>query len=160
MLGAATTAVVLAVAEAAGRAGLVDPAVLPLTSTALARAAGLAGDPDFMDSAAVTVAMWGGGRLIAIGLAVPMGIALGSLVRLETALRPIVEFLRPLPSVALIPLALLVLGDQGRMTVSLTAYACGWPILIHTVSEHLVRRVARLLRQERKRRGTATIPGR
>jgi ABC-type nitrate/sulfonate/bicarbonate transport system permease component len=41
-----------------------------------------------------------------------------------------VEFLRPIPSVALIPLAMLVFGFGLRMEVSVVAFATFWPMLV------------------------------
>jgi sulfonate transport system permease protein len=40
--------------------------------------------------------------------------------------------LRPIPSVALIPLAMLVFGFGFRLEISVVALACFWPILILT----------------------------
>ena len=45
----------------------------------------------------------------------------------------IVELLRPIPSVALIPLAILVWGRGTEMKVALIVYACVWPILFNTI---------------------------
>ncbi|TDD85620.1 ABC transporter permease [Actinomadura darangshiensis] len=133
MSGAVGIAVLLAAAETAGRTGLVDRSVLPLTSTVLVRAAELAGDLAFLRAAGVTLGMWAAGVFIAAALAVPVGLALGSLPRLEAASRPVLEFLRPIPAVALIPLALLIVGDDTRMTVVVIAFASGWPVLVHTM---------------------------
>jgi NitT/TauT family transport system permease protein len=44
-----------------------------------------------------------------------------------------VEFLRPIPAVALIPLAALLLGPGLRMNVTLIAYAALWPVLLNTL---------------------------
>ncbi|GAA2118056.1 ABC transporter permease [Actinomadura napierensis] len=131
--GAAGIAVLSAAAEAAGRTGLVDRSVLPLTSTVVARAVRLAGDAEFLRSVVATLQMWGAGVLAAAALAVPAGLVLGSSPRLEALIRPITEFLRPIPAVALIPLTLLIVGDDTRMTVVVIAYASCWPILIHTM---------------------------
>jgi NitT/TauT family transport system permease protein len=125
--------ILFAVAEAAGRAGLVDPTVLPLVSTVLGHAAALAVDHDFLNAALATLAVWGGGVLIAVVAAVPAGLALGSLPKVEAVVRPLLETLRPMPAVALIPIALLIFGDDTRMTVAVIAYAACWPVLIHTL---------------------------
>ena len=45
----------------------------------------------------------------------------------------IIEFLRPIPSVALIPLAILIYGRGTEMKVSLVVFACVWPILFNTI---------------------------
>ena len=41
---------------------------------------------------------------------------------------------RPIPSVALIPLAILLLGRGIDMRVALVAYASAWPILFNTIT--------------------------
>jgi sulfonate transport system permease protein len=50
-----------------------------------------------------------------------------------------IELLRPIPSVALIPLAMLVFGFGLRMEVSVVAFATLWPMLI--LSQAAVRQV-------------------
>ncbi len=75
-----------------------------------------------------------------IGLAIGglTGVAGGALLGLFWPLERIatlaIEMLRPVPSVALIPVALLVFGFSQNMTVSVVAFACFWPILIVTIS--------------------------
>ena len=49
------------------------------------------------------------------------------------AFRPAIEFLRPIPSVALIPLAILVYGTGLQSKVFLVAFASIWPLLIQTI---------------------------
>ena len=46
---------------------------------------------------------------------------------------PLVEFMRPIPSVALIPLGILLWGQGLSMKVILVAYATVWPILFNTI---------------------------
>jgi ABC-type nitrate/sulfonate/bicarbonate transport system permease component len=45
----------------------------------------------------------------------------------------LIEFLRPMPSVAIIPVAILLLGIGDGMIVAVTVYASLWPILINTI---------------------------
>lgn len=81
----------------------------------------------------------------AIGLAIGMvaGTAAGFTIGLvRTADRVsswAVELLRPIPSVALIPLALLTFGYGYRMEYSVVAFATFWPFLI--LSHHALRQV-------------------
>ncbi|MEU8380530.1 ABC transporter permease [Streptosporangium sp. NPDC048865] len=133
LCGALGVAGLFCVMEAAGRTGLIDPLVFPLASTVLARAAALVADAEFLSDVAATLGAWATGLLITVAIAVPLGFLLGSLPRVEGALRPIVEFLRPIPSIALIPLALAVFSDRFDMKVTLVVYAATWPILINTM---------------------------
>src|SRR5437667_922561 len=63
-----------------------------------------------------------------IGLA--FGIALGLSTALDRLLEVTIETLRPIPSVALLPIALIALGFGYRMEIMIVAFACLWPILI------------------------------
>ncbi|MGW0484037.1 ABC transporter permease [Nonomuraea sp. NPDC003214] len=120
-------------AEVAGRLGLVSPLQFPLASTILVTAAALAGDTGFLADVLATFTGWALGLLAAVALAVPAGVLLGSLPPLERALRPVIEFLRPIPSVALIPLAAFVFADRLEMKVAMIVYASAWPILLNTL---------------------------
>ncbi|MFC4057561.1 ABC transporter permease [Planomonospora corallina] len=133
LYGALGVAGLLAAAELAGRIGLVDPAVLPLASTILARTAELAADGEFLADVAATMQAWALGLLLTVAVTVPAGLALGSLPRVETAVRPLIEFLRPIPSVALIPLAILLFPDRLDMKIAVIFYASCWPVLINTM---------------------------
>ena len=123
----------LLAAEAFGRADVVNRAVLPLASTVLARAAGLAVSGQFLADVAATVGAWALGLAIAVAVAVPAGVVLGSLPGVRAATRAMVEFLRPIPSVALIVLVGLILGPGLRMNVTLIVYAAIWPVLFNTI---------------------------
>jgi NitT/TauT family transport system permease protein len=123
----------LLIGEVVGRAGIVDRAFLPPTSTVLGRALGLLTDGGFLQDIAATLLGWGSGLLIAAAIAVPLGLALGSLPFVNSAVRVLIEFLRPIPGVALIPLALLLIPDQAQMVRFVVAYAAIWPIMVNTV---------------------------
>jgi len=133
VLGAAGAAGVAAVIEALSRTGLVDATALPPASTILREAGNLAVDREFLVDAGATLKAWLGGLALAVLVAVPLGVLLGSVPFLGTAARALVELMRPIPSVALIPLAIILFADPTRMKMSLIFYACLWPILINTL---------------------------
>jgi NitT/TauT family transport system permease protein len=64
----------------------------------------------------------------AIGLA--LGIALGVFRVFDRLMEVTVEAIRPIPSIALLPIALIALGFGYRMEIVTVAFACVWPILI------------------------------
>lgn len=119
--------------EGAVRAGLVDKLFLPPPSIVLARTVELLGQPSFVRDVVATVLAWAIALLISIGIAVPAGLLLGSIPWLRDATRAIVEFLRPIPSVALIPLILLLIGSGPEAKITLAVYAAVWPILFNTI---------------------------
>ncbi|MBO3746759.1 ABC transporter permease [Streptosporangiaceae bacterium NEAU-GS5] len=131
--GAIGVAGLLAVAELAGRTGLLDPAVVPLTSTVVSDTVGLAVDSEFLTDVSFTLIVWAVGLGLASLLAVSAGMLLGSLPRAESAVRPVLEFLRPIPSVALIPLVTLVVASDAWMKITVVVYAAMWPVLINTM---------------------------
>ena len=73
------------------------------------------------------------GYLLAAVIAVTVGIFLGYFRIAYSFAEVVIELLRPMPSVALIPVAILFLGIGDSMIVSVTVYACAWPILINTI---------------------------
>jgi NitT/TauT family transport system permease protein len=131
--GAVGVAGAVAVIELVSRTGLVDETALPPASTIVARAVEQLGDATFRDGLASTLGAWAGGMLIAIAVAVPLGLALGSIRWLGTASRVVVELMRPIPSVALIPLAIVIFASTTNVKMSLIVYAATWPILINTL---------------------------
>lgn len=132
-LGLLGVALAFGVCEALGRAGIVRRAYLPPASEVVARAVRLAGDPVFLDGVGATLRAWASGLGLACAIAVPLGLLLGTSPLAGAAVRTLVEFLRPLPSVALIPLVSLLLGTGTRTEVALITYACVWPVLFNTV---------------------------
>jgi ABC-type nitrate/sulfonate/bicarbonate transport system permease component len=80
-----------------------------------------------------TLQGWALGLLISGGLAIPIGIVIGSSRLLYRSVRVIIEFLRPIPSVALIPLAILIYGTGLQSKVFLATFACFWVLLVQTL---------------------------
>jgi ABC-type nitrate/sulfonate/bicarbonate transport system permease component len=64
----------------------------------------------------------------AIGLA--LGIALGVFHIFDRLMEVTIEAIRPIPSIALLPIALIALGFGYRMEIVIVAFACIWPVLI------------------------------
>jgi NitT/TauT family transport system permease protein len=81
----------------------------------------------------VTLERFFAGYLIAAVFGVSFGIGLGYFRSLYNLLGIVIEFLRPMPSVAIIPVAILMLGIGDSMIVAVTVYATVWPILINTI---------------------------
>jgi NitT/TauT family transport system permease protein len=122
-----------AVAELVTRTGLVDPDAVPPASTVLIRAAELAVDGEYLTGVFDTVRAWVGGLLLATVTAVALGVLLSATPWLNNAARVVVELLRPIPSLALIPLAIVTFSSVTQSKMSLVFYAATWPILINTL---------------------------
>ncbi len=129
----AAVAVLLVLWELVVQGGIVAETNIPPASAALSELATLLGDGSFWSAVGSTLQGWAIGLGIAIALGVPLGLLIGSSRWAYRALRVPIEFLRPIPSVALIPLAVLIYGQGLQSKVFLVAFASFWPLLIQTI---------------------------
>lgn len=74
-----------------------------------------------------------GGYLIALALGILVGVALGLLPRVEWVVDPVVQFMRSLPALAIIPLVLVIGGIGVESKLILVALGAFWPILLNTI---------------------------
>jgi NitT/TauT family transport system permease protein len=72
------------------------------------------------------------GLLVGGAIGLSLGVALGAVPALNRALEAAIELTRPIPSVALVPIALVALGFGYRLEIAIVAYACVWPLLLLT----------------------------
>jgi NitT/TauT family transport system permease protein len=84
-----------------------------------------------LDALGHTVTAWAVGMLITVVIGGALGVALGLSRVADAAGRVVVDFLRPVPSVALIPVAILIFGIGLRMQLLLIVFACVWPVLFN-----------------------------
>lgn len=75
----------------------------------------------------------GAGFAIAVVGGVALGLLLGSVPWLEEAVRPIIEFMRATPGVAVLPIMMLVLGIGTSMKIAIIGLVASWPILLNTI---------------------------
>ena len=87
----------------------------------------------------------GAGFGIAVVAGVGLGMLLGMVPWLEEAVRPLVEFLRATPGVAILPVMMIIVGLGTSMKVGIIALVATWPILLNTVDG--VRSLEPVLRQ-------------
>jgi NitT/TauT family transport system permease protein len=130
---------ILALWQLGSFTGLFPENYIPPPTTVLPRAVELFTptfnneDNSFIADLIATMLTWAFSLLIAIGIAVPGGLLLGSVPSVRVATRVIVEFLRPIPSVALIPLVIVLMGSGPDAKITLAVYAAVWPILFNTI---------------------------
>jgi len=108
--------------------------VLPGPRQVYERARDLAADGTLAHETGVTL----GRVMLAFGLALVAGVALGALLgrsrRARPALRPVVSFLFPVPKVALYPAMVIVLGLGSASKVALGFAEALFPILLATAA--------------------------
>ncbi|QEW01122.1 ABC transporter permease [Microbacterium caowuchunii] len=133
ILGIVGILVFLAIWEIASQTGLVNPTYLPPPTVVIPHLFQIATFPDFWLAVGDTMLAWGLGMLIALVLACVLGVIIGLSPFLRRATNSTVEFLRPIPSVALIPLAVLLFGIRIESTLLLVVYAAFWQIFIQVL---------------------------
>jgi NitT/TauT family transport system permease protein len=125
--------VLLGVWQLASQVGLIDASFLPGPIGVAGKIGGLFGSAEFRADFVATVLAWLIATVTATVIAVPLGLLLGSLPVLRTATSAVVDLLRPIPSVTLIPLVLTAFGDGPQIKIILATFASIWPILFNVV---------------------------
>ncbi|MEU8234571.1 ABC transporter permease [Actinoplanes sp. NPDC048967] len=113
--------------------GLVDPQYLPYPTDVFARLFQETRDLAFWRRLRLTMTSWAIGLALATLAAVVLGTAVGMVPFLRRATHTMVEFLRPVPSVALIPLAVLMFGLQMRAALVIIVYAAFWQVFVQVI---------------------------
>jgi ABC-type nitrate/sulfonate/bicarbonate transport system permease component len=124
---------VLALFELLPRIGVLPSRHFPPISKTLSTLADQVTQSSFWDAVSNTVQGWALGLLIAAALAIPLGIVIGSSALAYRSLRAVIELLRPIPSVALIPLAVLIYGSGLKSSVLLASFAAFWQLIVQVL---------------------------
>jgi NitT/TauT family transport system permease protein len=74
------------------------------------------------------------GFAVGAGLALPLGLVMGSSKRAYAWLNPLMQVLRPIPPIAYIPLAILWFGLGNAPAVFLIALGAFFPVLMNTIA--------------------------
>lgn len=116
--------------------GLVPPRVLPSPLDVVARFAALIAEPfsgaTLFGHAAVSLQRWGIGVLMAIGIGLPVGIALAWLPPLRAVVTPAFELLRYIPPFAWVPIAVLWFGASTTTQAAIVFIAAFPACIINT----------------------------
>lgn len=131
VLGLVGLAVTAAGYEVVTRA-FFSPLHVPPLSDIVPEAAGLLTDPEFWTSTGRTLAVSAIGLVIAAVAGIAIGFGIGSVPWLLKVASSTLDFLRPVPSIVLIPVLVLVL-DVAEITVLLVAVSCFWVILFQVL---------------------------
>ncbi|MGW3343028.1 ABC transporter permease [Nonomuraea rubra] len=131
--GAAGLGGLVLLMEAVPRLGLVDERFLPPASEILATLGAQLGTAELWIALGETLRGWAIGLALAFCAAVVTGVVIGIVPGLRALTSSTVEFLRPIPSVALVPLATLLFGPSLGSTLMLVGYASFWQVLIQVL---------------------------
>jgi ABC-type nitrate/sulfonate/bicarbonate transport system permease component len=129
MKGLALPLVLIVLAEIGARTHGPSDSIAPPSAVARAFVEALADGSLLISTRDTLISAFGGLALGgAVGLA--LGLALGLSSVFDRLMALSVEVLRPIPSVAVIPVALVALGFGYRLEIAIVAFACLWPMLI------------------------------
>lgn len=124
---------VAVVAEVLVRAALLDPVYFPPPTTVLHTLGIMAASVSFWQTVGATLGAMFAGFCLAIAIAIPVGTVMGQSPRLRLLLEPIVDSLRPMPSAAVIPVAILLLGLGDTMKTGVVIFGSLWPPILSTM---------------------------
>jgi ABC-type nitrate/sulfonate/bicarbonate transport system permease component len=129
---AGVLAALVALWWAASHAGWVSRVFLPTPeATGASLAEGLRGD--LLGYTLATVGRMLEGWLLASVFGVVLGAAIGVSPSVRAWVQPTLEFIRPLPASALLPLAISIFGLNPGMVLFVVAFGAMWPVLLATV---------------------------
>lgn len=155
-------AVLVAVWEALVVTGTLSTDAVAKPSDILRVLGTLLGTAAFWSSLGDTLRSWAVGLAISLLIAVPAGLVFGASNLAYRMSRVTIDFLRTIPPVALLPLALLLYGATEQMALLLIVVGSVWPVVLQTMyGVHQVdpvsRDVARAYRLSRRDRIVSVI---
>ncbi|MGY1495387.1 ABC transporter permease [Streptomyces sp. QTS52] len=132
--GLAGLAGLVVVLEVLPHTGLVSADYLPPASETVRALWHLLAEQTFWTALGDTLTGWGLGLAISVVAGVAAGLVIGSVPVLRAVTASTIEFLRPIPSVALIPIAVLLYGADLRSKLLLVVYASFWQVLVQVLA--------------------------
>jgi len=105
-----TPIAIILVWEAAVRLGAVNPVFLPAPSTVATTLASMVVDGNLLRDAGISILRVWCAFLIAVVMAVPLGIMMSGYRLVGAALEPVIDFIRYLPVPAIVPLSIIWFG--------------------------------------------------
>ncbi|WP_234831141.1 ABC transporter permease [Rhodopseudomonas palustris] len=130
MRGLVVPVVLIVAAELGGRLAALDSLTLALPSQIVVALAAALADGTLLQATAETLWSVLSGVTIGTALGLILGLALGLSRPLDRLLAVLIELLRPIPTVALIPLVILIAGLGYVTEIVIVAFGTMWPVLI------------------------------
>ena len=107
--------------------------LLPPISTVAERAVEVWPTDAFLSDVAASLRRLAVGYVLGALLAVAAGVVLGASVRARRTFEPLLEFLRAIPPIAVVPVAIVVLGVGDATAIAVIAFGVFFPVLVNTV---------------------------
>jgi len=114
------------------RSGIVYARYFPPFSTVMAALFEGIRSTEILKQASISIYRAFYGYCLAILIGVTLGTLTGTIRWVSDLLEITIELLRPMPSVALVPIAILLFGTSNSYNISIITFGCTWPILVNT----------------------------
>ena len=95
--------------------------------------AGLWGTGAYWTAVLTTLQVWALGLAICIVVGIPVGLLIGISLNATRSTRWVIDFFRTIPTIALLPLVLLLFGPSIRMEITLIVLSAVWPLMIQSM---------------------------
>lgn len=125
--------IVIIIWELVARKALVDPYFLPSPSSISHTYIGMLSSGILQNHLFTSLQRLSSGFLIAVAVAIPMGILVGKARTFRHWVNPTLSFLQQIPPIAWIPIFILWLGIDEASKVAVIIYAAFFPIFLNTV---------------------------
>jgi ABC-type nitrate/sulfonate/bicarbonate transport system permease component len=151
LLGVAGIATAIFVMELATELGIVQARDVPPAFSIIQTLFQNMGTSSFWNVIGETMSQFAIGFAIAVAIGIPLGLAIGASDLLWQAVRPTIEFFRPVPPVAFLALLLLLYGPTATSAIILVVFGSVWVLLIQAIygmrdRDEVMRETARSLR--------------
>lgn len=157
-------AVVLGAWQLVSVTGLLDPGAFPSMTATVAELGRQLLSAELWTAIGQTMWGWSAGLLIGCSAAIVVGTLLGLNRFAYLSVIPVVEFVKTVPAIAILPLAIVVWGATPDMKIFLVAFGVFWPLTIQVIYgvravDPVVRDTAAVMRVRGLRRfTTVTLP--
>jgi NitT/TauT family transport system permease protein len=127
--------VFLLIWELAPYIGLINPIIIPVPTTILAKMVQLILSGELLVNIAVSLSRVLVGFFIALAVALPLGFLLGGWFKsFETSVNPLLQVLGQANPFTLFPVFITLLGIGELSKITIIFWVCQWPVLFNTVT--------------------------
>lgn len=114
--------------------GLVNPAFFPTFSEVVSSWGRLLISGELFDHFSASIVRSLSGFVLALLIAIPLGLLIGWYPLAKDLLNPTLELFRNTAALALLPVFMLFLGIGETSKIAIVLFACTWPILLNTIA--------------------------
>lgn len=123
---------------------LVDTESFPSPLMVVQALIGLWGTSTYWNALGTTLGVWATGLGVSALIGIPAGLLIGASRRATQSTRWVIDFFRTIPTIALLPLVLLMFGATMEMEVTMIVLSAVWPLMIQSM--YAVKQIEPLLK--------------